>query len=73
MGLFGQTNEANPGADAPASSATAAPASVAGSLPGHLTPEALRLAELLSISPDMLNVTVNVGFNTKLAVEEILE
>jgi len=75
-----------------------------------LTPEARRIAELLSvtcavknthfcirkrgdkrialcvyawyklthnaqqqISPDMVNVTVNVGFNTKLAVEQILE
>ena len=28
---------------------------------------------LAQISPDMVNVTVNVGFNTKMAVEQILE
>ena len=76
MGLFGKKQEAEPDADALAGSAAAVPSSVEqlqGAAPGHLTPEARRIAELLSISPDMVNVTVNVGFNTKLAVEEILE
>ena len=38
-----------------------------------LTPQARRIAELLSITPDMVNVSINVGFNSKMAVEQILE
>ena len=75
MGLFGNKR----GGHAAESEVTVsppdapAPATVNTVDTSHLTPEARRIAELLSISPDMVNVTVNVGFNTKLAVEEILE
>ena len=79
MGLFGnkkpgksEAEQAAPASSAPAGAPAASPAAPDVE-PGQLTPEALRIAHLLSISPDMVNVTVNVGFNTKLAVEEILE
>jgi len=38
----------------------------------QVTEEAQRIAELLSISPETINIQVNVGFNTKFAAEEIL-
>jgi len=38
-----------------------------------LSEEALRIAQLLSVSPDVVNISVNVGFNTKVAVDEIVE
>mmetsp|Transcript_29232 Transcript_29232/g.72179 ORF Transcript_29232/g.72179 Transcript_29232/m.72179 type:complete len:206 (-) Transcript_29232:392-1009(-) len=38
----------------------------------QISEDAQRIAQLLSISPDVINISVNVGFNTKVAVEEIL-
>jgi hypothetical protein len=36
---------------------------------GSMSEEAERIAQLLTISPDLVNITVNVGFNTKVVLE----